>query len=303
MIDFLLGATRTRPKVEECIQEIVQIAQADNGALTEGDSPEASRHELPEVRMAAQDLLETLYSSMDGCAIRTKEEVLQAMTTPIRRRQKYIDTLAKHSLRVLYATWPLSEKDMDAAVKQWKHDFPMKRKTLKKINGWEKEGTRASKRDANKLRNGAFAVYLREECIAKQLAMSFLKFPSTRIHDLLYNWAQYMKSPEHMREKNRAERLDPDNAEAVREKERQIALKLKVHSLRHMVRQMKRLHSKNILYSQMSEQEEQQYKKWRSGKMEQELQVLTEEHGYGKLPLNQSMLLPTRCPDQATYNL
>ena len=120
---------------------------------------------------------------------------------------------------------------------------------------------------------------------------------------MLYNWAQYMKSPEHMREKNRAERLDPDNAEAVREKERQIALKLKVHSLRHMVRQMKRLHSKNILYSQMSELEEQQYKKWRSGEMEQELQVLTEEHGYGKLPLNQSMLLPTRCPDQATYNL
>ena len=108
-----------------------------------------------------------------------------------------------------------------------------------------------------------------------------------------------MRSPEHAKEKTRALRLDPDNAEAVRARERQLEIKKKVHCLRHQIRQMKALHGKTW-YSEMSWLQQQQYTKWRSGEMEQELQSLTLEHGYGKLPLDKSILVPTRFPDTAT---
>ena len=57
--------------------------------------------------------------------------------------------------------------------------------------------------------------------------MAFLKFPcaSATVHTLLEDWAQYMRSPEHAREKARALKVDPGNAKAVREKERQQQLK------------------------------------------------------------------------------
>jgi hypothetical protein len=306
--------TSIEQKVEECIQEIVEIAQADNGALLGGDLPHATRYEAPEVRMAAQDLLATLYSCMDGYAIRTEQEVLQAMTTPIRRRQEYTKALAasrgvsqpaggrcdytQNEWLDWYAEMPLSEADMDAAVSQWKKDFPMNPHSLEKIEAWEEEGTRSSKQQARNLRNGAFAAYLQQECIAKQLAMSFLKFPSATVHTLLQHWGEYTRSPEHAKEKARALRLDPGNVEAVREKERQIEVKKKLHSLRHQKRQVIALHAKKC-YSEMSWQQQQQYKKWRSGKMDQELQELTLEHGYGLLPLDKGILLPTRFPDTA----
>ena len=108
-----------------------------------------------------------------------------------------------------------------------------------------------------------------------------------------------MKSPEHEKEKVRAQRLDTGNAEAVLEKERQEKLKMKLHRLRHQIRQMKALHAKK-LYSDMSWQQQQQYTKWLSGEMDQELESLTLEHGYGKLPLDKGILLPTRFPDTVT---
>ena len=174
--------------------------------------------------------------------------------------------------------------------------------SLENIKAWEEEGTRSSKKQARDLRNGAFAAYLQQKCIAKQLAMSVLKFPSAAVHALLQHWAEYMKSPGHTKEKARARRLDPSNKEAVREKEHQIDVKQKVHSLRHQMRQMKALHAKKW-YSEMSRQQQQQYTKWRSGEMEQELQSLTLEHGYGKLPLDKRILLPTRFPDTATLKM
>ena len=125
-----------------------------------------------------------------------------------------------------YAEHPLSQADMDAAVGQWKQDFPMSPSTLEKIQAWEEENTRGCKKQARDLRNGAFAAYLQQECIAKQLAMSFLKFPAATAHTLLQHWAEYMRSPEHAKEKVRAQKLDAGNAEAVIEKERQQKLKM-----------------------------------------------------------------------------
>ena len=121
------------------------------------------------------------------------------------------------------------------------------------------------------------------------------------VRTLLQEWAEYMRSPEHAQEKARALRLDPRNTEAVREKERQLKVKQKVHSLRHLMRQMRALHRKKW-YGEMSWQEKRQYRKWRSGEMDQELQSLTLKHGYGKLPLDERILLPTRFPDTATLN-
>ena len=91
--------------------------------------------------------------------------------------------------------------------------------TLEKIQAWEEENTRGCKKQARDLRNGAFAAYLQQECIAKQLAMSFLKFPAATAHTLLQHWAEYMRSPEHA--KVRAQKLNAGNAQAVIEKEHQ----------------------------------------------------------------------------------
>ena len=300
--------------VERCIQKIAEVAQADNGALLEGDLPRETRYEDPEIRMAAQDLLHTIYTCHGGVAPRTEQAVLQAMATPIRRRQEYVKTLAA-SRGVLhpapgfhaytekdwldwYAKTPLSEADMDAAVSQWKEDFLMISETCYKIKNWEDEGTRKSKKEAKTLRNGAFAAYLQQECIAKQLAMSFLKFPSATVHTLLLHWAQHMKSEAHAQEKQRAQKLDKENAEAVCEKQRQQEMKKKVHSLRHRIRQMKNMHLKK-LYAQMTWQQQKEYEKWWSGEMHQELEALTWEFGYGTLPLQNRILLPTRFPDTA----
>ena len=80
--------------VEQCIEKIAEVAQADNGALLEGDLPHESRYEDPEIRMAAQDLLHTIYTCQGGVAPRTEQAVLQAMAIPIRRRQEYVNALA-----------------------------------------------------------------------------------------------------------------------------------------------------------------------------------------------------------------
>ena len=82
------------PKLEECIEEIIEIAQADNGALLEGDLPQRTRYEATEISMAAQDLLATLYSCMGGVAPRSEREVLQAMSILIERRQEYVNAIA-----------------------------------------------------------------------------------------------------------------------------------------------------------------------------------------------------------------
>ena len=97
------GETSIEPKLEECIEEIIEIAQADNGALLEGDLPQRTRYEATEISMVAQDLLATLYSCMGGVALRSEREVFQAMSTPIQRRQEYLNTIT--------ASRDISEKD------------------------------------------------------------------------------------------------------------------------------------------------------------------------------------------------
>ena len=51
-------------KVKALIDEVVEVAEADNGALLLGASPNSTRYEATEDLMAARDLLSTLYSCM-----------------------------------------------------------------------------------------------------------------------------------------------------------------------------------------------------------------------------------------------
>ena len=118
---------------------------------------------------------------------------------------------------------------------------------------------------------------------------------------LLQEWAEYMKSPEYVKEKTRAAKLDPTDAKAVLQKEHEQRVKHKVHSLRYQIRQMKALVDKKW-YEEMTSQEQQQYLKYSSGQMHRELEVLTREHGYGKLPSEKRIMLPTRFPDTASFN-
>ena len=164
--------TNIKSKIQKCIEEIVEIAHADNGALLEGDSAHLSRTEALNTIKAAQHLLATLYSCMGGSAPRAEEEVLQAMLTPIERRQYFVNGVA--AARGLhagqwYAEQPLSDKDMGAAVLQWKYDFPMNPHLLKKIEAWEQEDTESSNKKSE-----TFATVLLRHTFSKRASLSSL---------------------------------------------------------------------------------------------------------------------------------
>ena len=109
-----------------------------------------------EIRLAAQDLLHTLFSCRGGRAINSEDEVLQALAIPMRRRQEFVNSIAQNrgvsqpamwkytvdQWRDWYSERLLSEPDMDLAVKQWKRDFPMQFHTREKIEALEEQDTR-----------------------------------------------------------------------------------------------------------------------------------------------------------------
>ena len=126
------------------------------------------------------------------------------------------------------------------------------KKTQAEIDKLELKNTRKSKSQAGNLRNGAWAAYLQQTSIHKQLAMACLKSPSATVHTLLQAWARYMHSEEHEREKARAKKNKPEDEEAVNEKNFQVDLKMKVHSLRHQLREMRRDNTAKNIQRNMS---------------------------------------------------
>merc|ERR1712242_105917 len=99
-------------------------------------------------------------------------------------------------------------------VYQWKREFPMNDHTRERIEALQAQNTRESKHKAGDLRNGAFAAYLVQTSIHKQLALACLKSPSATVHTLLQAWTQYMRAPEHEKEKARSQRINPEDEEA-----------------------------------------------------------------------------------------
>ena len=294
---------RLEADIQDVIENISQMAMADNGELKEGDSPEASRYEPPRLRFAAQQLLEMLCADQGGYGIRPNSELLRIMSVPIRVRENMVNRIADYrgvsqpadtqgaftvqQYLEWYNSHPLSDSDFEWALAQWKKEFPMAPQTREKIEAWQKQDTRASKQSARNLQNGAFKVFLHQECTNKQLAIAFLKHPAAMVNTLLEWWAQYLESPEYLQEKARAQKLDESNAEAVDGKNRQVQLKLKVHRLRHQVRQAKRLHRNQNL---IKEDNRKLYQKWVTGKLAEELDECTRTHGYGKLQSTGEML-------------
>ena len=53
---------RLQADIQDVIDAISSSAMADNGALQNGDSPDASRREAPRLRFAAQQLLQMCYA-------------------------------------------------------------------------------------------------------------------------------------------------------------------------------------------------------------------------------------------------
>ena len=107
------------------------------------------------------------------------------------------------------------------------------------------------------------------------------------VDTLLESWAQYLASSQYQKEKARAQKLDEANAEAVNEKRCHLQLKMKVHRLRHQVRQAKALDRNQ---QAITDQNRKLYDYWISGKLTEELDECTRAHGYGKLQSSGEML-------------
>jgi hypothetical protein len=274
--------------IQDVIENISKSAMADNGTLRQGDSPEASRHEPPRLRYAAQQLLEMLYASHGGYAVRPDSELLQIMAIPIQVREDMVQRIANYRQGVYtvqqlldwYNSQPLSDSDFEWALAQWKQEFPMATRTRMRIETLKEENTRESKKKARELLNGAFKAFLQQECMNSQLALALLKHPTAMVNTLLESWAEYLESPAYMEEKARAQKLDETNAEAVNEKRRHLKLKMRVHHLRHRVRQAKALHRNQ---EAITDKNRKLYEEWLSGTLTEELDECTRAHGYGKL--------------------
>ena len=281
--------------IQDVIENISLSAMADNGTLLEGDMPEESRYEDPDRRYTAQELLQMLYVDQGGYGVRDVGELQRSIAMPIQVRKNMIHRIAIYRQGVYtvqqnfdcYNSQPLSESDFQWALAQWKEEFPMNADTRQRIEAWQEENTRNSKKKAQALRNGAFKAYLHQECLNVQLALALLKHPTATVNTLLDELRQYLQSPQYQQEKARAQKPDENNADAVSEKRHQLQLKMRVHHLRHQVRQAKALHrgSKPI-----TDKNRKLYAEWQSGKLTKKLDECTRMHGYGKLHSTGEML-------------
>ena len=135
--------------------------------------------------------------------------------------------------------------------------------------------------------NGAFKAFLQQECMNVQLALALLRHPTAMVDTLLESWAEYLESPQYLNEKARSQKLDKTNAEAVNEKRRHLKLKMRVHLLRHQVRQAKALHRNP---KAITDKNRKLVDELLSGRLIQELDECTRLHGYGKLQSTGEML-------------
>jgi hypothetical protein len=263
----------------------------------------------PNIAHAAQDIMATLFATGSGVAIRSKDEILQAMVEPIRRRREFVLSMAKtrqneYSAYYSEQDWiqwlslhPLSEFDMDDAVQKWKSDFVENEMTKKtKVDELLLLDTRASKKEARSLINGAWKSHVRDGCISVALATAFLKHPPAAVDTLLAAWAKLMSSDEFALERARSAKVQKGLEKAEAEKLRQVELKIKVYKLRHIRRQMVALVKKqkeNHLQS-IPESEKFNFQRFMSGALDDELDALTIQHGYGKLRKQDKLLQAVR---------
>ncbi len=162
--------------------------------------------------LAAQELLNIIFSCKDSRAIKSKQEVLDLVAEPIRRRRTYIHKLAvirgvrqpavgQYTMRQ-WKWWlssrPLNETDMEGAVDEWKKDFENAEfRQKEQVAEWRRKGTRESEKKASDLINGAWKAELSERYGRFQLPIAFMKHPTATVDSLLQSWSMYMSSPEY----------------------------------------------------------------------------------------------------------
>ena len=108
----------------------------------------------------------------------------------------------------------------------------------------------------------------------------FLQYPLAMVDTLLDEWKAYMESREYLDERERSRRDRPQQ-----DKDAEVAMKYKVHRLRHQMRRAKMLERQlqrgsNRLLSSFDQTLFEWYK---DGHLARELDEATGLHGYGNL--------------------
>ena len=197
------GRVTAETRVEERIP-LEDIAQT-LGAILEAAGCESGGIS----QVAAEDLINALVLNNCGLGLKHIDDVMTAMREPIFQRAGYVSYVATtygveersagaHRAASKsytteewfdwYETHSLSDGAMDGAIQQWKAEFHcQQRETIATL---EKEGSRASKKRARDLLNGAFKVYLRDVCGIRQVAIELLRNPTKDLERILWKRAQ-----------------------------------------------------------------------------------------------------------------
>ena len=278
-----------------------EVATADESKAVDNVVTTLVQH-VHEENAAAQNLLSTIISCKDGRAIRSREQMMELMVEPMRRREAYIDKLARRRgisepapgqyTSEEWKNWlmsrPLDDTDMTGALNEWKEDFKDEHfKQKEKVVNYQVEATRQSKQDARKLFRGAFKVELSNRYGRYQLAFSLLKNPASNIDALLQAWNNYMEDPNFLRQQARSKKEPDEEA-----KEREVQLKVKLHGLRRQKRRAEYLYRK-FGRKIWPPRDQDLYSRWYSGQLGQEIDKLTRLHGYGKLSTGQNLVAPS----------
>ena len=157
-----------------------------------------------------------------------------------------------------------------------------------------KEGTRQSKKQARLSLHGAFKAHLKQKFGRSQLAFRLLRHPFTDPLMLLQNWKQYVASPEYAKEKHRSSRphdqassgsYPATSADQAINAEK--LLKRRKNSKLWLYKTMNK-YEKLINEGYMDQQnvpphQQDMYASYLRGDLKKELDLLTRQHGYGKL--------------------
>jgi hypothetical protein len=254
----------------------------------------------------ASDLVDTIISCPDRRAVKSPEEILTLFDDVAQRRKAYIEIVSlsrgvapdqwrewgeytPDQWRVWLQENSFQKDDMGEAIKKWKEEFRLQDfQQGEKVAQWLKENTRESKTKARDLVNGAWKKSLSDAYgpRGRQLALAFLKCPPSNVHTLLWQWEEYLKSPEYKTERQRAH----EGKNCLRNQS-EIVATVKVHTLRHKRRQCTKL-ERNLADSTITQVPYSQqglYESYLDGSLDKELDEATFVHGYGTLSTGQQI--------------
>ena len=120
--------------------------------------------------------------------------------------------------------------------------------------------------------------------------MALVQHPAQPTNTLVDHWSKYMASPGYQAEKERSGKVDHGNDTAVAVKEAQANIKEKVYELRHKKKQVEALRRKSPATWTSAQRLYVDY--YDSGKLKNDLDQLTKQHGYGQMYTTEEFLKP-----------